>query len=179
MGIGPDYFPDEPDQQDAINFVAGQSGLAYIAHPFGGPDPLSAILPISLDIWDWDDVDASYGYTGLEVFHEMWQDEYDGRTLAKWVKYLLEGDKIFGVGNSDAHDLHSLGSARTYIYTETFTEDGILNALRNGHSIMTDGPLVIFNITNEYGETAIIGNETAGNELTLDNNGYQHRNSGM
>lgn len=162
IGIGPDWFPDDPDQQNAIDFVEMQSGLAYLAHPFGGPDP----IPLT-EMWDWDDIDSSQGYTGLEVFHEIWQDEYDGRTLAKWVEYILDGEKIYGIGNSDAHDLHSLGRARTYSYTETFTEDGFLDALRNGHSIMTNGPLVIFNITNEFGETAIIGNETSGNELTL------------
>lgn len=162
VGIGPDWFPYEPDQQDAIDFVEGQSGFAYIAHPFGGPDPIPLV-----EIWDWDDIDSSQEYTGLEVFHETWQDEYDGRTLDKWVEYLLDGDKIYGIGNSDAHDLHSLGKARAYIYTETFTEDGIIDALHNGHSIMTDGPLVVCNITNEFCETAIIGGEIAGQDLTL------------
>jgi len=32
---------------------------------------------------------------------------------------------------------------------------------------MTDGPLVVFNITNNHGETAIIGDEIAGRDFSL------------
>jgi hypothetical protein len=54
-----------------------------------------------------------------------------------------------------------------YSQTALPPQNDILEAFRNGHSIMTDGPLVIFNITNEHGETVNIGDEIAGRNLTL------------
>ena len=83
-----------------------------------------------------------------------------------WKSLLIEQNrKIFISGGSDAHGDFShmttiigeldnaYGIVRTYIYTEDFSEDGILNALKSGHSIMTDGPLLIFNVTNKQVET--------------------------
>jgi hypothetical protein len=100
--------------------------------------------------------------------------------LEQWKRLLLNGRKdVFVAGGSDAHGDFShattvlgdfdnaFGKVRTCVYTETFGNDKILNALKNGHSIMTDGPLVVFNITNNHGETAIIGDEIAGRDFSL------------
>ena len=50
-----------------------------------------------------------------------------------------------------------MGRIRTYIYADNLGEGAILDSLKCGHAIMTDGPVVVFNITNEHGETVIIG----------------------
>ncbi|TFH39934.1 MAG: DUF11 domain-containing protein, partial [ANME-2 cluster archaeon] len=63
---------------------------------------------------------------------------------------------------------------KTYVYIPEYSQinlpdkSTILNALKNGHSIMTDGPVVVFDITNETGEKAIIGDEINGNQLSMD-----------
>lgn len=61
---------------------------------------------------------------------------------------MLNGRKIFVEAGSDAHgDFNSgLGKSRTLVHSTTFGNNGILSALRDGHSIMTNGPVVIFDI---------------------------------
>lgn len=78
------------------------------------------------------------------------------------------GKKIFMIGGSDAHghfnyevnasfdkfgdndasqNNNAFGKVRTYVYCPGGnTKNNVLYALRNGHSIVTDGPLVIFGI---------------------------------
>jgi|GEM_PF-1963174 uncharacterized repeat protein (TIGR01451 family) len=173
--------------EDVINIVNTQGGVGYAAHPEGHRD--AGAVALGRVPWVTEDYDLT-GYNGLQVWNGEctqntdWMTERDDG-LEQWKRLLLNGRKdVFIAGGTDAHGDFShtthytippvveetdnaFGKVRTYVYTETFSKDGILEALRNGHSIMTDGPLVIFNITNEYGETAIIGDEIAGNELTL------------
>jgi len=186
-GTGLDFIPGSHDEkpeggltwnlEDVIDVVNSQDGVSYAAHPEGHRDASAAAFDrVPWIIEDYDLV----GYNGLQVWNMMDKDHERDLGLEQWKRLLLNGRKdIFIAGGSDAHGDFShattviepmdnaFGKVRTYIYCEEFTEEGILNALKNGHSIMTDGPLVIFNITNERSETAIIGHEITGYDLTL------------
>ncbi|HIH86500.1 MAG TPA: CehA/McbA family metallohydrolase, partial [Methanosarcinales archaeon] len=173
--------------EDVIDIVNSQGGVCYAAHPEAhrGMDAwLLGRVP-----WITEDYDLT-GYNGLQVWNEKYAQDDDWEIqrddgLKQWTRLLREKERkdVFIAGGSDAHGDFShhtggvwpvveetdnaFGKVRTYVYTETFDNDGILNALKNGHSIMTDGPLVTFSITNEHGDAAIIGNEIAGNDLRL------------
>ena len=85
----------------------------------------------------------------------------------------MGGRHVYVEGGTDAHgdfNKHA-GKVKTYIYAQGYSQSSlpprseILNALRNGHSVMTDGPLVIFDINGE-----MIGNNvslTNGTNATL------------
>ncbi|KAF5423981.1 MAG: S-layer domain-containing protein, partial [Candidatus Methanocomedens sp.] len=186
-GTGLDFIPGGHDEkpeggltwnlEDVIDVVNSQDGVSYAAHPEGH----RGVIDAALDRVPWitEDYDL-VGYNGLQVWNMIDKDHERDLGLEQWKRLLLNGRKdIFIAGGSDAHGDFShattvigpmdnaFGKVRTYIYCEEFTEEGILNALKNGHSIMTDGPLVIFNITNERSETAIIGHEITGYNLTL------------
>ncbi|MCD4814777.1 MAG: CehA/McbA family metallohydrolase, partial [Methanosarcinales archaeon] len=186
-GTGLDFIPGGHDEkpeggltwnlEDVIDAVNSQGGVSYAAHPEGHRDASAAAF--DRVPWITEDYDL-VGYNGLQVWNMIDSDNERDLGLEQWKRLLLNGRKdIFIAGGSDAHGDFShattvigpmdnaFGKVRTYIYCEEFTEEGILNALKNGHSIMTDGPLVIFNITNERSETAIIGNEITGYYLTL------------
>jgi len=174
-GDGWDDYPETHSLSEVITFVNNQGGFGYAAHPEAHP-----WHDVILERGKWQPEDyALEGYVGLEVWNTINNDNDRDSGLKIWEDLLLSDRKVFISGGSDAHGdfSHSttvlgdsdnaFGKVRTYVYTETFGEDGILDALKNGHSIMTDGPLVIFNITNEYGETKIIGDEISGSQFTL------------
>jgi len=139
---------------EVVSMVNGQGGFGYAAHPRAGSET---------DIRDkWQDY--SLPFTGLQIWN---YDDYvsdpqqlqDG--LAKWRELLASERHIFIEGGSDAHgDFNErFGKVRTYVYVPDYSQTNvppqnkILNALKNGHSVMTDGPLVTFTINGE-----IIGN---------------------
>ncbi len=165
------------DLEDVIDVVNSQGGVCYAAHPEGHRGAVAEAL--DRVPWITEDYDLT-GYNGLQVWNMINNDHERDLGLEQWKRLLLNGRKdVFVAGGSDAHGDFShattvlgdfdnaFGKVRTCVYTETFSNDGILNALKNGHSIMTDGPLVIFNMTNEHGETAIIGDEIAGRDFSL------------
>ena len=174
-GDGWDDYPTTHSLSEVIALVNNQGGFSYAAHPVA--HPLHDILTERSN-WQPEDY-ALEGYTGLQVWNTINHDDDRDSGLEIWKDLLLNGRKIFISGGSDAHGDFShtttvlgnsdnaFGKVRTYVYTESFTEYGILDGLKNGHSIMTDGPLVTFSITNEHDDTAIIGDEIAGNDLSL------------
>lgn len=142
-GTGSDYTPEE-----AIAIAKSQEGVTYPAHPFDD-DPFR-------DPWQ----NYSLDFDGLQIWNHL-----SSNNIAKlesgidiWKDLLLDGRQVYVEGGTDAHgdfNTHA-GKVKTYVYTETFSEDSILDALRNGHSIMTDGPLVVFDIDGE-----VIGNNVS------------------
>lgn len=106
--------------QALINAVKAQGGLSFLAHPFDTQIPWqhdsSAIAWV-----DWDVT----GYTGLEIWNYMscfkayllspaktlrhvYQPQKaivgpNPETLAKWDALLATGQRVVGIGNSDAH----------------------------------------------------------------------------
>lgn len=55
-----------------------------------------------------------------------------------------------------------IGNPRTYIYIKKLCIDEVINALRNGNSFMTNGPIVIVDINGKYpGETLDISTESS------------------
>ncbi len=131
-----------------------------------------------LEIWNT----YSYGSRwGSDDLHKGWKEGLDAG-IEEWKKLLkgslTTGRKVFIAGGSDAHgdfnyqttlipglswswppvydvqySENAFGKVRTYVYTNDFSQNGILEALKNGHSIMTNGPLITFTINGE-----IIGN---------------------
>ena len=189
-GSGLDFIPGDKDElgttgwklQEVIDNLIIQGGVGYGAHPIAND--------ILRDYWRYADYDLR-GYNGLQVWNgESTQSNewlnYLIEGIEQWKRLLLNGRRdVFIAGGSDAHGdfSHSthykttppfsektdnaFGKVRTCIYTEDFSKESILTALKYGHSIMTDGPLVVFNVTNERGKRAIIGDDIFGNSLTL------------
>jgi hypothetical protein len=184
--------PYELDQetwhlQDVIDNVTDRGGVSYAAHPTAHPSGEEAFF---LDRGNWTDADyQSTGLHGLEFWNGKtgeWEQHLN-EGLNIWIDVLLSGKRIHAIGGTDAHgDFNNhhyctgipyvgsardwdtaMGCIRTYVHTKNFSEATILDSLKNGHSIMTDGPLVVFNITNEHGKTAIIGDEIAGRDFSL------------
>ena len=106
--------------------------------------------------------------------------------LECWITLLLRGRKIFIAAGNDAHGNFNrfkqigipfftirehgrqlFGKMRTAVGSDFITEASILEALQSGHSVITSGPLLVFTIINEFGDTAGIGNQICGARLRL------------
>jgi len=140
---------------ELVPIVNAQGGFGYPAHPMDS-DPFR-------DSWR----NYSLNFSGLEIWNGVGSVEKLEEGLNKWKELLLNGRRIFIEAGSDAHgDFNSgFGKVRTVVLTQNISNIKILSALRNGHSIMTDGPLVIFDINNTIiGDTLEISN---GSKLDL------------
>ena len=174
-GDGWDDHPTTHSLAEVIALVNDQGGFSYAAHP----ESHTAHEDITeRGIWTPEDY-ALEGYTGLQVWNTINYNSARDSGIEVWRDLLLGGRKIFVSGGSDAHGdfsytttvlgdfTNAYGKVRTYVHAESFSEDGILDALENGHSIMSNGPLVTFMIINEHDDTAIIGDEIVGNDLSF------------
>lgn len=106
-------------------------------------------------------IEASYEFDLIEVANAS-----DLRSapavLNDWFHLLNLGHRVFATGNSDARNLGpgALGYPRNYVNTNglELTESSLIDALRNGRSIVTTGPLldVTVNGRAKPGETIVV-----------------------
>ena len=170
-GEYPDDFSSPLTCSNVIQQVNYQGGFGYIAHPFAkegwGITYRNVWQDYSLDfnglqVWNGKNDEGLWGsYTSWE---ELLSDGMD-----KWVELLKSGRHVFIEGGSDAHGNFNdgFGTVRTVVNTPSLSRNNILNAIRNGHSIMTDGPIAVFDIANENNERKQIGDNITGSHLTL------------
>jgi len=167
--------------QDVIDNVTDQGGVSYAAHPTGHPSGEEAFF---LDRGNWTYADyLSTGLHGLQFWNTKtgdWEQNLN-EGLNIWIDLLLSGKHIYAIGGTDAHgDFNNhyyctgipylsaardwdsaMGCVRTYVHIQNLSEVTILDSLKNGNSIMTDGPLVIFDINGEtIGNNVVLTNET-------------------
>jgi len=168
-GVGYAAHPAEPEDPKSIKWLnrGNWTSTDFNTQGYHG-----------LEIWN---TYTSGNRWGDSDMNKNWQTNLE-TGIIEWKKLLksglTSGRKVFIAGGTDAHgdfnyqttlvpgwsfswppfydvqySENAFGKVRTYVYTTDFSQNGILDALRNGHSIMTDGPLVTFTINGE-----IIGN---------------------
>ena len=161
----------------------GPNVAAYAGHPTE-PTPFFQWLLIKRGRWSIDDMDQR-GLAGLQILNGAADDAFV-HGLECWITLLLRGRKIFIAAGNDAHGNFNrfkqigipfftirehgrqlFGKMRTAVGSDFITEASILEALQSGHSVITSGPLLVFTIINEFGDTAGIGNQICGARLRL------------
>jgi hypothetical protein len=173
--------------RQCFNRINNFGGFAYAAHPEVGNGFFGTLL-LNRDHWRDPDY-AQSGYSGLQFWNGEWNKKFS-KSYEKWIQLLLEGRRLYILGGNDAHgDFnrcrkvkypntklaesgdHVFGKTRTYVYCGTganaLSVAGILDALRNGRTVVTNGPLAILQARNDIGQTARIGDDIAGKEFTL------------
>ena len=180
---GLDRRPDLTLRQ-CLNRINQMGGFAYAAHPESG-NGFMGVLLLNRDRWREQDY-AQRGYSGLQFWNGAQGKEFD-EAYKKWIQLLLEGRRLYILGGNDAHGdfnrcrkvkypntrlaespEHVFGKTRTYAYCGTdLSVAGIQQALRNGRTIVTDGPVAIMQVQNADGGTAMVGDDIAGREFAL------------
>jgi hypothetical protein len=118
----------------AIDEVHRQGGVAIAAHPTG-------------DYWSGYDAEAMQKLDGAEVVHPSGLVREDAHAALR--EFYGRAHRT-AVGDSDYHGLGPIGLCRTYVFARERTEKGILDALREGHTVVYDRGDV-------YGDPALIG----------------------
>jgi hypothetical protein len=123
----------------AIDEIHRQGGIAIAAHPFGG-------------YTSGYDADALRKLDAAEVVHPaaFWDEAY-----AAQLRAFLERNRLTAIGHSDYHlgplapELGAMGICRTFVFARERTERGVLDALREGHTVVYDREHV-------YGDPALV-----------------------
>ncbi len=159
------YREADKEQDELIEHVItspDHDAFGYIAHPLGGTHEWDGFerylreIPIDTD---------SHRLRGFEMMSGKAHSGSKMDILAeKWDMHLKEGRRLRIIGGSDAHEPRKIGNRgiRTYAFVDNppkrpvLRKERILQALRMGYSIVTNGPTAFFSASNN-GERAGIG----------------------
>lgn len=158
--------------------VSFQNAVAYAAHPKEGASLLNRLF-LKRGLWNNED-SIRPGLTGLQIWNGPPKSGFD-KSYAHWIQMLLRGHRLFAIAGSDAHgdfnrfrfvkfpffklqeDLErTFGTPRTYLRCASLDEANILEALRMGRALITNAPVAIFEVSNNRGDIAQIGDTIAG-----------------
>jgi predicted metal-dependent phosphoesterase TrpH len=106
----------------AIDEIHKQGGIAIAAHP-------------AVRYWPAYDAQAREKLDGAEVVHPvaLGSEEY-----AAQLRQFYESAQVTAFGDSDFHGLGPIGVCRTYVFTQEATEQGVLDAIRAGRTVVYD-----------------------------------------
>jgi predicted metal-dependent phosphoesterase TrpH len=123
----------------AIEAIHQHGGIAIAAHPMQ-------------ELWPGFDTRALALLDGAEVAHPvMFENEGRRLELATFYQRARERNpRIAPVGGSDTHFLGPVGRYRTYVFTREISEQGVLEAFRNGRTLASDPD------GNVYGDQSLI-----------------------
>jgi len=146
-----------PAQQmiDSVNADNNGQGFLYIAHPY--------YPNIEWDHWE------VTGYVGLEVWNGFYAPTHwvNGNTFDKWDEFNLQGRHLYGIANSDAHNVNKIGDPHIVAYLDELSREEIIRAMREGTFYGTDGPELHFTIDDQImGSDLSVGR--SGREVTIE-----------
>jgi hypothetical protein len=163
----------------SIRDVAGKAdrALCFAAHPGYKPGLLERML-LKRGVWSSEDYDR--GLHGVQFWNGRVNAAfYRGRR--QWIDLILSGRRICALGGSDAHGDFSrerkigfpflftretaenrFGSVRTAVWAGELSTGAVVNALRNGRAVVTNGPFVTLNVHHNGKKAGIGGSVSAG-----------------
>ncbi len=174
---GESWFHNSPTSsiKEVAENTLRQGGLPIAAHPGEKPLYLEKLL-LNRGPWGSEDLrDGSIQH--LQIFNGRRTDSFL-RGIELWRGLLLDGYKRYIVAGSDAHgnfnrlrqiktpfvsfresDKQTFGLSRTLIYLGDVypSERSILQAIKRGNCIITDGPFIGLSMRNNDGLTFIPG----------------------
>ena len=114
--------------RDAVAAIHRQGGVAIAAHPVK-------------ESWYPRDEDSLRVLDGIEVAHpRMFFAPRSRREFAEvFARAQSVKPAIAPIGSSDGHATPAIGACRTYVFVDEWTERGVLDAIRRGHTVASDG----------------------------------------
>ena len=185
-GDGAERWLQTRSEHSIAEVVSGKEECvaAYAAHPREHVPFLQRLL-LRRDGWSDRDLQTDEIH-GIQFANGNIGSGFSGGKQA-WVRALLAGKRLFAIAGNDAHgnfnrfrqiglpflkikemDNQIFGKMRTGVFVEgAITEDSILEALRYGNAIITDGPVVQAAVTNREGKRTSIGGTARENTAQL------------
>ena len=144
LAIGIDSTIDwRQSAASAIEEIHRQGGVAIAAHPLA-------------QYWPAYGAQARRALDGAEVVHPI---AYENGGFAAQLRQFYNSAPLTAIGDSDYHGLGPIGLCRTYVFTKDETQQGILDALRHGRTVVYD------RAGRPYGDAALIGLAAADGRL--------------
>jgi len=160
---------------EAVSTCLEWGGIACAAHPME-KIPLLEQLILKRGEWTISDLETP-GITAMQ-FYNGTRDGGFRRGKKTWIQLLLKGRRIFVYGGNDAHgdmnrsrklslplvsvsetENHVFGTVRTVVRAQSFVPENIIEALRDGRAVVTDGPFIDLTVRRD-GNIAYPGGET-------------------
>ena len=143
-----------------------EDSMAIAAHPLTDGGYLQKIL-LKRGQWEYEDF-SQEGIDGYQILNGSFDSDFF-RGMSKWQKLLLDGEKKYIYAGNDAHgnfcryrqikipmismwdnNCQIMGKCRTGIpLPEKISISTIIDTLKKGHCVISNGPLAILNITNK------------------------------
>ncbi len=145
---------------DLIHNVLAGGAFAVIAHPRDEGDPVCCGCR-----WEHEDMMPG-NVPAVEIWNGIWAERNE-EALQLFYSWLNEGHKLVATSGTDMHSRpkDNARGAVNCVYAESFTEKGILAALKQGHSYITGGPELLLDAESQSGERGMMGDSLA-NETT-------------
>jgi len=143
---------------EAVSECIEWGGIACAAHPFEKVPFLEKLL-LGRGSWSHKDL-RTPGITAMQFYNGV-RDRGFRDGMKNWIQFLLSGKRMYAFGGTDAHgDLnrcrcigfpfvsvsekrdHIFGSVRTVVHSQTKTRKDIIEALKGGHAVVSDGPFI-------------------------------------
>jgi len=142
------HCPTSPTSQGGINEVNIQGGISILNHPnntlFG-------------DVFlDFDSIHDVSGYTGVEIWNGLWDDDNED-SLNTWIVILLNGNKVYAYGGTDEHTDVSRDNDNIVYLDGTFNHTNIQKALQSGYSSVSNNGELFIEINNTHGNSSHMG----------------------
>jgi hypothetical protein len=158
----------------AIDSVHLQAGIAYAAHP---GSTMGFMQRHFLKRGNWNQEGFSQNLDGIQAINNGF-----GKTWTKaksfWVKELLKGHKLPLLGGNDSHgDFNRyrflsipflsiqenfsrfFSCTKTGIYGKTSSNQSLLEAIKNGKTFVTTGPVLGMSLTDSLGDSVVSNKE--------------------
>lgn len=156
------------------------------AHPM---EPVPVLQRLLINRGNWKAKDCAMpGLHGLQILNGS-RDAAFYKGLQEWIKLLLDGKRIYIFGGNDAHGNFSrfrqvrlpmisliekegfqiFGQAKNVlrISEDRITLQAVLDSIRQGRAIITDGPFLSLTLTNDKNDQAELGGTIAGHNLSV------------
>jgi hypothetical protein len=149
--IGVDNWLSAPDLAQQ---VLDAGSFFVIAHPMAVGDPECCGC-------HWEHLNMMPGNApAVEIWNGWWAD-YNEQGLQLYYGWLNDGHHLVATSGTDIHGRppeNAVGrAAANVVYADEFSEAGILNGVRQGHSYISAGPELLLNARTEYGAQAMMG----------------------
>ncbi|HXK48935.1 MAG TPA: CehA/McbA family metallohydrolase [Clostridiales bacterium] len=153
---------------------AGEGSLVIAAHPFTKV-PWLEYLFVRRGKWSIEDITGN-DITHIQILNGDFDEDFF-KSIAAWVGLLLKGHRIFITAGNDAHGNFNIfrqvkipmfslisahkqlfGKCRTVVFSESGSQEDIINSVKKGAVYITDGPHILFTVT-DGGNIYDIGSE--------------------
>jgi hypothetical protein len=139
---------------ELAQLVLDKGRLFIIAHPMAPGDPECCGC-------HWEHLDMMPGNApAVEIWNGWWAD-YNEQGVQLYYKWLNEGYRLVATSGTDIHERPPADAdgraASNVVYAQSFSEDGIIAALKQGHSYISAGPELLLTATNASGAQAMMG----------------------